>query len=615
MIRIDDYASFKIEDNKVQIEMGNLDRENLENCQYERREHLEYFYRGRIVRIFETKDDCSNIILEYDITLLIVSLGIKRRYFILDKIREIIFIPLSNKRKNIVDYGITELLNLYKIQERPFHRYVNDAGCKYVMTSGSQSLHEIIFGRKARVGYNIDHENVNGLDNRSSNLRELTFSQNAANLKIRNEYRGIEEKNNRWRARIMCKDIIHPLGIFSNKEEAAKQFDIFSVHLFSNTRSLNQIDGKNSLSNEEIEEIKNNPEKYDKLLLSFKKNRKLPKNIRALKTTHKYERVMTRFFIEKELAEYYLNLLKLQFPNINKLSDTKIEFDPENGYFFKAHMIKNGELNTLKELADKIDEYIIELDEMVKQKLVDSIDKYRNDKDEAIIKSYDGKINQYIDLRVCDSDWKEFIHYASHINGGYPANSLGQLHIVIFKKHFPEEYKNKTSDETVDHDDTDKTNLFPSNLRLANKSLQAQNRKVKRHSLIEYTGVHVRCGKFFAVYKRKKDCAIETVEGAARAYNKMALADDKRSRVNIVPDTQTRTVDLFSKEKLLNVDIMDLQGIDEIREIIRINNWKKDFNIAALEDIKTSNVNIFKKKIIEKLKQPDVMFLKIKSQN
>lgn len=199
-IRIDDFASFYLEKSKVRIQLGDLERETLRYAEYSKDEHLERFYKDRIIKIFDTKDDCSNITLNFDLTLLIVLLGIKRRYFILDKVNNLIFVPLGNKQKNIVDYGVTEMKHLNKIQNHNFCRCISENGKKYIACTDTEtkkvkSMQELIFGRKARKGYKIDHINSNGLDNRSCNLRELTNSENAANLKMKDKgFRGIYPK-------------------------------------------------------------------------------------------------------------------------------------------------------------------------------------------------------------------------------------------------------------------------------------------------------------------------------------------------------------------------------------------------------------------------------------
>src|SRR6266705_125290 len=74
----------------------------------------------------------------------------------------------------------------------------------------------------------IDHKNRNYFDFRKENLRLATGSQNCANraVPIHNTsgYRGViwKEKNKKWEAFIGFKGRRIYLGIFSNKEDAAR---------------------------------------------------------------------------------------------------------------------------------------------------------------------------------------------------------------------------------------------------------------------------------------------------------------------------------------------------------------------------------------------------------
>ena len=104
-------------------------------------------------------------------------------------------------------------------------------------------MHQLISGKK-----DIDHKNLNPLDNRKNNLREATRSQQGANRpKQQNNTSGFigvrwHKTNNKWKAEIkLNKKGIH-LGHFVNKEDAirarleaeAKYFKEFAPqrHLF-----------------------------------------------------------------------------------------------------------------------------------------------------------------------------------------------------------------------------------------------------------------------------------------------------------------------------------------------------------------------------------------------
>jgi hypothetical protein len=76
----------------------------------------------------------------------------------------------------------------------------------------------------------IDHRNREGLDNRKSNLRIATRSQNNCNRKQKkgtSKYRGVcwNEKHKKWRAYISFNGIYKSLGYFENEEEAGRAYD------------------------------------------------------------------------------------------------------------------------------------------------------------------------------------------------------------------------------------------------------------------------------------------------------------------------------------------------------------------------------------------------------
>lgn len=73
----------------------------------------------------------------------------------------------------------------------------------------------------------VDHANWNGLDDRRSNLRAATKSQNQANARRRAgssgavgvQYRGDQARQ--WAARFSADGVQHYLGSFNSREEAA----------------------------------------------------------------------------------------------------------------------------------------------------------------------------------------------------------------------------------------------------------------------------------------------------------------------------------------------------------------------------------------------------------
>ena len=90
-------------------------------------------------------------------------------------------------------------------------------------------MHHLVLPRKD--GFEIDHINGNGLDNRRENLRYVTCSENRYNrgpTKVNSSgYKGVFPHTHGWFARIKVKDKEKPiyLGFFKDKVEAAKAYN------------------------------------------------------------------------------------------------------------------------------------------------------------------------------------------------------------------------------------------------------------------------------------------------------------------------------------------------------------------------------------------------------
>lgn len=95
----------------------------------------------------------------------------------------------------------------------------------------------------ALPGEFVDHVNGDSLDNRISNLRVCTQSQNLANSirkkRSKSGYRGVFPEGDKWIAKIMCDGTAHRLGRFSCKAEAAKAYDEAARSLFGEFATLN----------------------------------------------------------------------------------------------------------------------------------------------------------------------------------------------------------------------------------------------------------------------------------------------------------------------------------------------------------------------------------------
>lgn len=108
---------------------------------------------------------------------------------------------------------------------------------------GSRNSRQRIYMHREITNFTVvDHINGNGLDNRRSNLREATASQNMANTPKRtsrirrytSKYKGVslEKRTGNWVARILVEGKRIHIGTYSNELDAAKAYDIaaFDYH-------------------------------------------------------------------------------------------------------------------------------------------------------------------------------------------------------------------------------------------------------------------------------------------------------------------------------------------------------------------------------------------------
>jgi len=138
-------------------------------------------------------------------------------------------IPLSKFGKNkgkyvvIVDDSDFEWLSKYNWSLEKLK-----SGCyaKSFIGGKSVKMHRLILGLSDPNIYG-EHKDGNGLNNRRSNLREATNSQNQMNKKPkgRSGYLGVNWHLGRWWARIKIGDKQTSLGLFTDPIEAAKAYD------------------------------------------------------------------------------------------------------------------------------------------------------------------------------------------------------------------------------------------------------------------------------------------------------------------------------------------------------------------------------------------------------
>ena len=163
-------------------------------------------------------------------------------------------VPLGKKTlKAIIDDSDYELVSKYKWQAgRKKTPHSTNKIYDYVIgrVNGKlTSLHKFIMNTPK--GMYVDHANGNGLDNRRSNLRVCTQSQNIANQAPRGTYKGVtihkdkrcdgslKPKRKIYQARIKVNYKYYSLGYFYTPEEAAKAYDKAAIKHFGEFANLN----------------------------------------------------------------------------------------------------------------------------------------------------------------------------------------------------------------------------------------------------------------------------------------------------------------------------------------------------------------------------------------
>lgn len=104
-------------------------------------------------------------------------------------------------------------------------------------------MHRLILPTDSRL--DIDHKDMNTLNNQCNNLRVASRSQNRSNTKIQSNnttgYKGVyyHKKNDRWCAQIKVMGKFIYLGSFPSKEEAAAAYDLAAIQYFKEFARLN----------------------------------------------------------------------------------------------------------------------------------------------------------------------------------------------------------------------------------------------------------------------------------------------------------------------------------------------------------------------------------------
>lgn len=108
---------------------------------------------------------------------------------------------------------------------------------------------ERVIGRKLREGELADHSNLDKLDNRRSNLRLASRSENEANKRKRkgggtSKHKGVSfmASRKRWRATIQVDHKQTYLGSFENEDDAGRAYNKAATEIFGEFALLNTFE-------------------------------------------------------------------------------------------------------------------------------------------------------------------------------------------------------------------------------------------------------------------------------------------------------------------------------------------------------------------------------------
>ena len=155
-------------------------------------------------------------------------------------------IHLSGGEVALVDPEYYEIVNSYR-----WYSWYNRRRTHYAATNIYQGEAKTILLMQhlilpVKPGFEVDHADGNGLNNRRANLRYSTYSQNKANRPApRNNTSGFKgvykARSGKWTARIMVDYQDRHLGTFADKEDAARAYNEAALEAWGDFAHLNEV--------------------------------------------------------------------------------------------------------------------------------------------------------------------------------------------------------------------------------------------------------------------------------------------------------------------------------------------------------------------------------------
>ena len=234
-------------------------------------------------------------------------------------------VPLIDKNQNIIDYAIVSIEDFDQVCNYSWSKAVEKTKTTDLSYAVSSSLrmHHLIQG-KPEQGFVVDHINHDGLDNRRSNLRFATISQNSQNArrdktKDESQYTGVkfDKRRNKWNAQVKLNKISYWLGTFLTEKEAGIAYDTVVLVANKGVAKHNGLVQYEDVSHLNIDDI-----------LPKKEPRKLPQFIYQVgKSFHARTVYDEKLYISKNFETVDEAILKRDefLKEINQLKQIKID--------------------------------------------------------------------------------------------------------------------------------------------------------------------------------------------------------------------------------------------------------------------------------------------------
>lgn len=373
-------------------------------------------------------------------------------------------IPLRNREGVIVEFALVDEKDFERVNAHKWSlcrgRYANSNH-----KGKKMKMHHFVF-QKPREGYVIDHINEDKLDNRLSNLREITHSENSHNRCKRKQnatskYKGVYKKQDSNYSSQYAK---HSLYSGPDERQAAILYDIYTYQLFGENANNNRL-----ISYEEAM-------KYE---FPEKKDRALPQHITLDNRNGK---------------EIYI--VRKTFRGVSQ------------SYCFK----------TLEEAIKKVENinFLIKLSLIIEEKLHRLVPIQRNEEGIAFVVACDGQR-----ILVSDEDWHNFSRQSWYIdNYKYALNGNNKkMHTLLVQ------CDDKT--KVIHHINSNTLDNRRENLAVVSRTINAHQKKKQTNSTSKYFGVskigHKWTARVSKDGKMYRTGYYENEKDAARAYNEKAL--------------------------------------------------------------------------------------------